>query len=239
MGVDTKTTPALEKNNGFYTKTPLLFLKINYKSINLQFTRRCSKQCTAVLCHFNGYVPLYIIIRLLKNKHIYLLQNYSKKMKTNKLLGVFMMLVLVLGAAVSFSSCSDDDDKGGNGGGSIVGTWYFSEKDEEGEFYIEITVKENGTGSIVERESYDGQTYVDTDYFVWKADGNKLYLAYCNSADGGREIDVNDSRTWDEGGIFSISGSKLKWVWFDDEGDIEEYEKGDYDDDDIMIFKRK
>lgn len=160
-------------------------------------------------------------------------------MKTNKLLGVFMMLVLVLGAAVSFSSCSDDDDKGGNGGGSIVGTWYFSEKDEEGEFYIEITVKENGTGSIVERESYDGQTYVDTDYFVWKADGNKLYLAYCSSADGGREIDVNDSRTWDEGGIFSISGSKLKWVWFDDEGDIEEYEKGDYDDDDIMIFKRK
>lgn len=65
-------------------------------------------------------------------------------MKTNKFWSLFVMLVLVLGSAVAFSSCSKDDDNGGGDAAGLVGTWYSN----NGQWTRIITFKSNGTFSL-------------------------------------------------------------------------------------------
>ena len=65
-------------------------------------------------------------------------------MKSNKFCSIMMMLVLVLGTTIVFSSCSKDDEDGGEY--SIIGTWKMTYEDyDEYEEHFEYIFYSNGT----------------------------------------------------------------------------------------------
>ena len=51
-----------------------------------------------------------------------------------------------------------------------------SESEEGYEYSVLVTFKENGTGTIVAVETFDGESETDSDTFTWGTDGNKLTL---------------------------------------------------------------
>ena len=77
----------------------------------------------------------------------------------------FAMLLMMVGAMVSFTACSSDDDESttdSQGNPSIVGTWYYNtDEDDDWESktvkeVVEITFNKNGTGSLKQTETKDG-----------------------------------------------------------------------------------
>ena len=50
------------------------------------------------------------------------------------------------------------------------------ESEEGYEYSVLVTFKENGTGTIVAVETFDGETETESDTFTWGTDGNKLTL---------------------------------------------------------------
>lgn len=144
-----------------------------------------------------------------------------------------MMLVLVLGTAVSFSSCSDDDDKGGSGDpNSIVGTWNCTIKDGSMEYFVEYTFKADGTGRMKNKTTYNGQSHSEAVNIVWKTSDNKLYMATYDDDEDAPELDVNNSRNWDMIAEYSLSGNTLKLTALRVDG--KDTEHGN-----TMVLKRK
>lgn len=142
-------------------------------------------------------------------------------------------MMLVLGTAVSFSSCSDDDDKGGNGGSSsIVGTWNCTIKDGSMEYSVEYAFKAGGTGSMKTKTTYNGQSHTEAVNIVWKTADNKLYMATYDDDEDAPELDVNNSRNWDMIAEYSLSGNTLKLTALRVDG--KDTEHGN-----TMVLKRK
>lgn len=123
-----------------------------------------------------------------------------------------MMLVLVLGTVVTFSSCSDDDNDG-DSSSSIVGTWYRSSN--AGASYNEFTFENGGTGIRYEKGVDHGREYEDTYYFAWKIDGEELYIQWFDNREDIKAIDINDKTTWGEKCRYSISGNQLTFIYGD------------------------
>ncbi|MDN3643007.1 lipocalin family protein [Lutimonas halocynthiae] len=89
------------------------------------------------------------------------------------------LLIMFLALTVSVS-CSDDDDDINT---DLVGTWEMSESEDGYEYSVLITFKDNGTGTIVAVETFDGEIDSDSEAFTWGTDGNKLTIVI----DGGEE----------------------------------------------------
>lgn len=85
-----------------------------------------------------------------------------------------MMLILVIGTTVAFSSCSKDNDEpaeiqGNDSSSSLVGTWKGTIEQGGEKFTTTITVKSNHTYT---QQVSTGDSYSGT----WNVSGNTLYL---------------------------------------------------------------
>ena len=91
-----------------------------------------------------------------------------------------MMLVLVLGTFITFSSCGNDEDEitKPEEQSRLVGKWKYSWEDEDEEGYGLLTFKSNGTGTYYEYDNGD----IDADnvpfYWSYEETGSILTLMW-------------------------------------------------------------
>ena len=91
-----------------------------------------------------------------------------------------MMLVLVLGTVITFSSCGKDEDEIPTKEElpTLVGKWKYSWEDEDEEGYGLLTFKSNGTGTYYEYDNGD----IDADnvpfYWSYEETGSILTLMW-------------------------------------------------------------
>lgn len=91
-----------------------------------------------------------------------------------KIFNYLLIVTLLIGTAVSFSSCKDDDDddeKKGNGY-SIVGTWKYAD-----ESYYEVYTF-NSDGTFVTTEADVSVYLTATEYGTYTYSNNKITLHY-------------------------------------------------------------
>ncbi|MBQ0074228.1 MAG: hypothetical protein KBT34_08530 [Prevotella sp.] len=84
-------------------------------------------------------------------------------MKTNKLWGILMMLVLVLGVTFSFSSCGGDDSDGSDTNTNVE--WYANQND-----ISQISVSKYNFQNIenaIDNEELLGKTYVSNGRYIY------------------------------------------------------------------------
>lgn len=116
---------------------------------------------------------------------------------------LFLMIAMLV-ATISITSCSsDDDNSNGNNNSPIVGTWAYEEEDYDYYYYEETTFKANGTIIVKGEEYYDGDLEDSwTERGTYELDGNELI------------VDIDDEITF---ATVSISSNKLTII--DEEGD--------------------
>lgn len=110
-------------------------------------------------------------------------------------------LLAMLAICFCFTACStdDDDDDGGNSDVSeLIGTWAY--EDEEGEYYMEVTFKANGTFIQYEEDYYWGEEHEERGTYSVK--GNKLTI----------QFDDDDVETC----TFSVTSKKLTIKYTED-----------------------
>lgn len=73
-------------------------------------------------------------------------------MKTLRLLGMILMTLFL---SINFIACSNDDDDDDTSTPSIVGTWKYTDSDEEVE--LTLTFKSNKTGVVTVTSYEDGR----------------------------------------------------------------------------------
>ena len=110
----------------------------------------------------------------------------------------FKYLIIMVLAVTVFVSCSTDDDNVN----ALVGTWEFTEIDEDLEINVTATFNENLSGEIYAVVVFNGGSETENSSFTWSTDGNKLTMVI----DGDTETST-----------YSISGDKLTIT--DDDGE--------------------
>lgn len=128
----------------------------------------------------------------------------------NKIWNILMMLVLILGTAILFSSCGKDDESDNNNGGNdsnvvsqtdlhpkaLIGTWEYVTGDPKAMYDVyQATYNQNGT-CIYTLTTYnnDQSQILGSSYGTWDADGQYI-TDYC---DGEKNVTK-----------YSVSGNKL------------------------------
>ena len=106
------------------------------------------------------------------------------------------LLIMVLAVTV-FVSCSTDDDVN-----ALVGTWGYTEMDEDLEIKVTATFNANLSGEIDVVVAFNSGSETENSSFTWSTDGNKLTMVI----DGDTETST-----------YSISGDKLTIT--DDDGE--------------------
>ncbi len=92
-------------------------------------------------------------------------------MKNIKYLFLMVFSLLVV-------SCNSDDDGGSNVNDSaLVGSWGAKEIVDGVEYDLTITFNANGSGTIVDKFTIEGETETETTSFTWKTSGNKLTIS--------------------------------------------------------------
>lgn len=106
----------------------------------------------------------------------------------------------MIAICLCFTACSNDDDNDGGDSdtSSLIGTWAY--EDEEGDYYIEITFKKNGTFIYNEYDYYWDEEHEDRGSYSVK--GDKLTIKY---------DDDDDVIT----GTFSVTSKKLTFKYKD------------------------
>ncbi len=117
---------------------------------------------------------------------------------------VKFLLIFIMIAVVSFS-CKKDDDDDVN---PIVGTWEITETLDGDTISLEVTFKDDLSGTLLTEVIYDGQTFSESDNFTWSTNGNKLTIVMYG------ETDIS---------TYAISGNKLTIT--DDNGDATVFTK--------------
>jgi hypothetical protein len=110
------------------------------------------------------------------------------------------LLIIFLALTVSVS-CSDDDDDIDT---DLVGTWEMSESEDGYEYSVLITFKDNGTGTIVAVETFDGEIDSESEAFTWGTDGNKLTIVIDGDEETATYVILGDKLTVTDGNGVSI-----------------------------------
>lgn len=96
-------------------------------------------------------------------------------MKTIRLLGLTMMMVMLAGLV---SSCNkDDDDESKEPGNSIVGTWYY----EDDSLYGEITFTSDYKITLTEKDRKTDKTETESGTYSLSGDRLKVNHFSCHS----------------------------------------------------------
>lgn len=134
-------------------------------------------------------------------------------MKTNKVWSILMMLMIVLGTTISFSSCGSGDDNDGTGTGNngtgngnngtgsvtgvsgtgIYGTWS-ALLDDEGDHVRVTVVFDKNSASLTWDAPGDGKETKVYDNFVYDEAEKKITMHYCKKI----EIDYGSGTTEEE-----------------------------------------
>ena len=111
------------------------------------------------------------------------------------------LLIMVMAVMISVC-CSDDDDDGVN---PLVGTWGFTETFEGEEIALEVSFKENLTGTLLVTYTYEGEIEVDeSENFTWSTSGNELTMVIGGETDVSTYLIVGNKLTITSDGEITI-----------------------------------